>query len=123
MKSILKWLGVLVIVNIVALILYQNYNMLLEKKEFFLFSEKIFGFSYGVSELPLIFYFLGCMVVGALFMAVPAFTAIVRYRLLLRKFNKMVPQDVYSSIDDDYVTRDSTPEIETVTEKESPGEE
>ena len=73
MKAIIKWFAILLVIIISALLLFQNHLVLLEKRTFYLFSEDIFGFSYGSLQLPLLAYFICSILAGAFFMAVPAF--------------------------------------------------
>lgn len=72
MKSIFKWLGLLLAIIFAALLLYQNYQVLLEQQTLYLFSEEIFGFNFGAITLPLLLYFVFCIIAGAAFMIVPS---------------------------------------------------
>ena len=92
MKSIFKWLGLLLAIIFAALLLYQNYQVLLQQQTLYLFSEEIFGFNFGAVKLPLLLYFLFCIVAGAAFMVVPAVGLWVRTIRLQRRLKKAEQQ-------------------------------
>jgi uncharacterized integral membrane protein len=85
MRAILKWFAILIVIILGALLLYQNHGVLLEQRTFLLVSEDVFGFNYGSAELPLLIYFLGCLVAGALFMAIPALGLVWKVRKLKKQ--------------------------------------
>ena len=84
MKLIIKFLAVLLLIVLCSLLLYQNHGVLLEKKSMYLISSEIFGFDYGVTQLPMLVYFVICILIGALFMLIPA-TALWVINRRLRK--------------------------------------
>lgn len=93
MKSVFKGFVFLLVIIFCALLLYQNHQVLVEKKTFFLFSDEIFGFSYGVLEMPLLIYFIGCVLAGAFFMAIPSFALWFSNRRLKKEVNRLTASE------------------------------
>ncbi len=89
MKSIFKWFGFLLLIIFLGLLIYQNHGVLLEKKSLNLFSEDVFGFSYGSVEIPLAVYFTICLLLGAALMTFPAVVLWIKSRVLLRRIRVM----------------------------------
>ena len=80
MKLIIKSFLALVAIVAGSLILYQNSELLLEKRTFYLMSEELFGMNYGTATLPLVAYFVFCIFLGAIVMSIPALVAVFRGR-------------------------------------------
>ena len=88
MKSIIKWFVALLLIIFCALLLYQNQGVLLDKKPLYLIHEDVFGFNYGFAELPLMVYFIVCILAGAFFMAIPALGLWIGNRRLRRQLRR-----------------------------------
>ena len=89
MKSIFKWFGFLFLIIFLGLLMYQNHGVLLETKSLNLFSEEVFGFSYGAVEIPLAVYFAICVIFGAILMTTPAAALWIKSKRLIRRIRIM----------------------------------
>lgn len=88
MRSILKWFAMLLLVIFFGLLLYQNHDVLLQKHTLTIFSQELFGFSFGTVTMPLAVYFIACIILGALFMSTPAVALWVRAIKVKRQLRK-----------------------------------
>ncbi len=94
MRSIFKWFALLLTIIFCALLLFQNHAVLFESKDLSLITEDVFGFTFGTIQMPLIVYFGLCILIGALFMALPAMGLWIKARRLKNELGAMMEEQL-----------------------------